>query len=321
MMEGKMGGSSKASPNSIYNSTRELLQSILLATQSLRSLPSNAYLSVKLMYFDDVTPDDYEPSGYVPSEYQDMVFPDGSFSLGLGSVSTNRHGVQLSVNAVQDGKESSSFINNNYVNSATESDTGSAQPIVDQNVAEESDILCSCESFTHDDLMLKCEYCSNLQHGACYRIVSSNNIPKVHCCLLCHLDAPSERTCTDKKLVKMSSKPSLALTCIFRRVLVMLMHNDIVYSRYFVEVMGVDEDTNQGIITKLVNENVVVLENDAYKVNKEALMKFALPRYMGIKGMSYDGASTSVVKRKSEPTNVKSKKRKVSDIEATHQTE
>merc|ERR1711915_828077 len=176
------------------------------------------------------------------------------------------------------------------------------------------------------ELMLKCDYCSKLQHCACYRIVSGINIPKVHCCLLCHLDAPSERTCTDKKLVKMSSKPSLAITCIFRRVLVMLIHRDIVSSLFFVEATGVDEDTIQGIFTKLVNENVVsFVENNAYKVNKEVLEKFALPKYMGIKesqtqidNSSFYGASTSVVKRKSEPTNVNIKKTKVSDTEATH---
>ena len=197
----------KASPNSIYNSTRELLQSILISTQSFRSLPSEVCLSVKLKYFDDVTPNDYEPRGFVPAEYHEMVFPDGSFPVGLGSVSTNHHGFQLSVTAVQDGKESTSFVNDNYLNSATESDSGYVQPIIEQNVvAQDSAILCSCESFTHDELMLKCDYCSKLQHGACYRIVSSNKIPKIHCCLMCYLDAPFEKTCTDKKLVKMSQK-------------------------------------------------------------------------------------------------------------------
>jgi len=333
MVEGQGGENSKASPDSIYNSTRELLQSILISTQSLRSLPTNICLSVKLKYFDDVTPNDYEPRGFVPAEYHDMAFPDGSFPVELGSVATKYHGVQLSVNAIQDGKESSSFVNNNYLHSATESDSGSAQPIVAQNiVAQESSILCSCESFTHDKLMLKCDYCFKLQHGACYRIVSSNKIPKLHCCLLCHLDTPLEKTCTDRKLVKMSSKPSLALTCIFRRVLAMLMHSDILESRCFVEAMGVDEDTNRGIFEKLVSENVVIVEKDAYMVNKEVLVKFALPKYMAIKesspqgndmmvdkadAKSFDGAVSSVVKRKAESTKVKNKKRKVSDTEVT----
>ena len=337
MVEGQGGENCKASSESIYNSTRELLQSILMATQSLKSIPNNAYLSLKLMYFDDVTPDDYEPSGFVPAEYQDLVLPDGSFPVGLGSVSTNHHGFQLSVTAVQDGKESTSFVNDNYLNSATESDSGSGQPIIDKNiVAEESVILCSCESSTHDELMLKCDYCSKLQHGACYRIVSGNKIPKVHCCLLCHLNAPSERTCTDIKLVKMSSKPALAITCIFRRVLAMLMQRDILYSWCIVEAVGVDEDTSQGIVTKLVNERVVFVEKDFFKVNKEVLEKFALPKYMGIKesqphrkgvvitktdNMSVDGASRSVVKRKTEASKVESKKTKVSNIEATHQME
>jgi len=337
MVEGQGGENSKASPNSIYNSTRELLQSILISTQSLRSLPENVCLSVKLKYFDDVTPDDYEPRGFVPAEYYDMVLPDGSFPVGLGSVSTNHHGVQLSVRAVQDGKENTSFVNNNYLYSATESDSGSAQPIIDQDVvAQESAILCSCQSFTHDELMLKCDYCSKLQHSACYRIVSSNKIPKVHCCLPCHLDAPFEKTCTDRKLVKMSTKPSLALTCIFRRVLAMLMHRDILDSHCFAEAMGVDEETNQGIFKKLVNENVVIVEKDAYKVNKEVLVKFALPKYMAIKESSpygngivvdkadnknFDGASGTVVKRKAELTKVKSMKRKVSETLATLQSE
>ena len=106
----------------------------------------------------------------------------------------------------------------------------------------------------------------------------------------------------------------------------MLMRSDILNSRYFVEAMGVDEDTNRGIFEKLVNENVLIVEKDAYKVNKDVLVKFVLPKYMGIKessphgnSMVIDGAAGSVVKRKADPTKVKSKKRKVSDSAATLQ--
>ena len=54
--------------------------------------------------------------------------------------------------------------------------------------------------------MLECFYCSYLQHGACYRIISVDNNPTTHCCVTCSMEQCV--SCTDAKLVKMSSNPA-----------------------------------------------------------------------------------------------------------------
>merc|ERR1711970_55410 len=70
---------------------------------------------------------------------------------------------------------------------------------------------------THPDLiMLDCHYCSFQQHASCYRILSVEDVPNQHCCVTCSKEYGVK--CTDSKLVKMSSNPGIAGTCLFRRM-------------------------------------------------------------------------------------------------------
>ena len=48
----------------IQNSTRDLLQAVLVMTEGLDPLPDTAFLSMRLEYYDDVTPADYELPGH-----------------------------------------------------------------------------------------------------------------------------------------------------------------------------------------------------------------------------------------------------------------
>ena len=87
--------------NSVYKSTRHLLKQIISLTQSLRPLPSTAFLSMKLLYYDDVTPEDYEPPGYGPAVNVDAETPLGRFDTVAGEVSTRHHTIHLRVQARQ----------------------------------------------------------------------------------------------------------------------------------------------------------------------------------------------------------------------------
>ena len=37
-------------------------------------------------------------------------------------------------------------------------------------------VVCPCRTDTRDELMFVCKYCLKLQHGACYRVVNSDDI-------------------------------------------------------------------------------------------------------------------------------------------------
>ena len=78
----------------IQNSTRDLLQAVLVMTEGLDPLPDTAFLSMRLEYYDDVTPADYEPAGFQATELELQL---GGQSLRAGRVTTAHHGVRIKV--------------------------------------------------------------------------------------------------------------------------------------------------------------------------------------------------------------------------------
>ena len=88
--------------DSVYKSTQEMLRSIINLTQGLGPLPSTAFVSMKLLYYDDVTPEDYEPAGFRPaSDVSRDNKPSRNINIGVGEVCTGHHTVKLRVQARQ----------------------------------------------------------------------------------------------------------------------------------------------------------------------------------------------------------------------------
>jgi len=274
-------------PDTIYKSTQALLRSIITITQGLSPLPTSAYLSMKLTYYDDVTPEDYEPAGFGPAEHQDVQFPLGSLHLGAGDVTTSHHSVKLRVDAMQvdHSVEQPIMVTNTY--SATESDSepranGDAGDTLPTPVT--TTISCTCLNTTQDLLMLTCHYCSQQQHAACYRLTKLSMLPAVHCCVDCSKEGQGDRVCTDKKLVKMSAKPAVVLTCIFRRALVALLEMEKVGVDFFVEKFGLSSEIAEGIVAKLEKEGSILKSDEGgFRVDKRTLEMVAFPKYLGVK--------------------------------------
>ena len=100
--------------------TQALLREILVVTQSLEKLPEEAYLAIKLTYYDQVTPMDYEPEGFKADTTEEIAMPEGVYTVRLGKVSTAHHGLKVRVDARQ-GAGASGYVNNTYHASDTES--------------------------------------------------------------------------------------------------------------------------------------------------------------------------------------------------------
>merc|ERR1712142_363585 len=216
--------------------------------------------------------------------------------------------------------------------SVRESNSEETESVPDDQISEQGSeasslVVCPCGTDTRDELMLVCKFCLKLQHGACYRVVDSEDVPLEHCCISCYLHDPSKRICTDKKVVKMSSRPSFGITCIFRRVLVLLMTNNSMTLDSAAEYLGVDVSTVEGLSKKLVSENIVREGSNGYEVVREVLEDVALPKYLGTKKRRIDVVDNAVVekegsnlgnsrkdgvKRKAESVNRQQKKSKVS---------
>ncbi|NXA11697.1 HORM2 protein, partial [Sapayoa aenigma] len=80
--------------------SRLLLRKLYLLMQNLGPLPSDITLTMKLLYYNDVTPKDYQPPGFKEdSSPGDLLFDGDPVSLRVGSVSTDFHLMKVKVTA------------------------------------------------------------------------------------------------------------------------------------------------------------------------------------------------------------------------------
>jgi meiosis-specific protein HOP1 len=281
-------------------STQSLLRRVLVLTQGLTPLPASAHVSMKLTYFDEVTPTDYEPTGFVPTKLVMPRLPVGVQSLDSGEVTTSHHTVGLRVQTVS--CEVGSNTENPTVVSQQESQPGEerrmevvqssqvSQPRSQDMEAESASLLdpsltvsCTCGNKNPDLLMLVCRFCSRAQHAACYRILEEAKLPVKHCCVQCSQEEEG-RVCTDPKLVKMSAKPAMALTCLYRRVLAVLNVTQQISLLSLTEHLGITEEFAEQFIDRLLTENILTpTTGHLFDVNRQVLQQQALRKYLGIK--------------------------------------
>jgi len=87
--------SSASTASETKKATLSLLRSLSVLIQTLRPLPDDVRVTIKLYYYDDVTPVDYEPPGFKPAE-TDVICVEGSpTKFRFPSVSTSFHTLQL----------------------------------------------------------------------------------------------------------------------------------------------------------------------------------------------------------------------------------
>jgi len=261
----------------LMDTTRSLLRNLVVITQGLKPLPGSAYLSMKLSYYDDVTPMDYEPDGFGPSTLPEKPMPHGSFGASIGQVGTSFHSIKLKVDAAGQSEAEEAVVNNNYV-------TAESQSQSQKTSASSLSILCICrQNDVEDDIMLTCQHCNTRQHGACYRITSKEMTPSSHFCVPCSND--DSRPCTDPKLVKMSERGNVATTCLFRRVLVVLREWNTFFLDDLRSKFNLEKEMAGGLCDKLVKEEILEFdeEEEMYKVSKVMLETVGFRRYLGVK--------------------------------------
>uniref|UniRef100_A0A665VKP0 Zebrafish testis-expressed 38 n=1 Tax=Echeneis naucrates TaxID=173247 RepID=A0A665VKP0_ECHNA len=76
-----------------------LIRKLFLLMQNLDSLPSNVYLTMKLFYYDDITPADYQPPGFKEGECDHMWFEGIAVNFKMGEVQTAFHSFRVRVSA------------------------------------------------------------------------------------------------------------------------------------------------------------------------------------------------------------------------------
>ena len=94
--------------------TQALLRQIAMVTQGLGKLPEEAYLAVKLTYYDDITPVDYEPKGFGADHTTEEPMPSGAYRISLGKVETGFHAIRVKMDSRQQGS-GESYVNDTFL--------------------------------------------------------------------------------------------------------------------------------------------------------------------------------------------------------------
>ncbi|XP_033124393.1 HORMA domain-containing protein 1-like [Anneissia japonica] len=83
--------------------TIRLLRTIIVLTQSLKSLPDDVMMTMKLFFYDDVTPSEYQPPGFQAGSADAFRFEEEPINIRVGDVATSFHTVKLRIKT--DGKQ------------------------------------------------------------------------------------------------------------------------------------------------------------------------------------------------------------------------
>nr|XP_041575327.1 HORMA domain-containing protein 2 isoform X1 [Taeniopygia guttata]XP_041575328.1 HORMA domain-containing protein 2 isoform X1 [Taeniopygia guttata]XP_041575329.1 HORMA domain-containing protein 2 isoform X1 [Taeniopygia guttata] len=82
----------------VKQASRLLLRTLYLLMQDLGPLPNDITLSMKLLYYNHVTPKDYQPPGFKEDgSTGDLLFAGDPINLKVGSVSTDFHLMKVRV--------------------------------------------------------------------------------------------------------------------------------------------------------------------------------------------------------------------------------
>ncbi|KAM6365409.1 HORMA domain-containing protein 1 isoform 2-T2 [Pluvialis apricaria] len=74
-----------------------LIRKIYVLMQNLSPLPNDVCLTMKLFYYDEVTPSDYQPPGFKEGECDGMIFEGEPMYLNVGEVPTPFHMLKVKV--------------------------------------------------------------------------------------------------------------------------------------------------------------------------------------------------------------------------------
>ncbi|KAK2901330.1 hypothetical protein QQF64_014466 [Cirrhinus molitorella] len=78
-----------------------LIRKLFLLMQNLESLPTGVYLTMKLFYYDDVTPPEYEPPGFKAGVNDSLWFEGTAVHFRVGDIQSRFHNMKLRVTAAQ----------------------------------------------------------------------------------------------------------------------------------------------------------------------------------------------------------------------------
>ncbi|CAC5361339.1 HORMA domain-containing protein 1,HORMA domain-containing protein 2 [Mytilus coruscus] len=295
--------SSAYSASETKKATIRLLRTIVVLTQTLKSLPDDVMMTMKLLYFDDLTPGDYEPPGFKAAQTDSFQFEEEPMNIKVGDVTTfemkdedvdgNKEETTepeiTSVNVQDDimDDETQKLKTHNMTKQRIDKSTeavvpsespeipGSDEMAVDTTGSQRSQeseipdlgVRCPCGVNEDDGLMILCAVCKYWQHGICFLIKDEDEAPQAHFCDVCsEIDSPDKQP-TDPYLCGLSSI-AVQATCLWRRTLTAVPELSRVLAPNLAKRLGVEVSVAQGLMNRLEKEGFIKSSGKNKKLGK-----------------------------------------------------
>ncbi|XP_072500820.1 HORMA domain-containing protein 1 isoform X1 [Notamacropus eugenii] len=100
------GNSSNLSSSDTKKASILLIRKIYILMQNLGPLPNDVCLTMKLFYYDEVTPPDYQPPGFKEGDCEGVIFDGEPMYLNVGEVPTPFHTLKVKVTTEKERMES-----------------------------------------------------------------------------------------------------------------------------------------------------------------------------------------------------------------------
>ncbi|KAM5129358.1 HORMA domain-containing protein 1 [Mantella aurantiaca] len=99
-------GSSISASSDVKKTSVMLIRKLYMLMQNMGPLPNDVCLTMKLLYYDEVTPADYQPPGFKEGSSDGFVFEGDPIYLGVGDVATPFHTMKVRVTTEKERMES-----------------------------------------------------------------------------------------------------------------------------------------------------------------------------------------------------------------------
>ncbi|XP_065652790.1 HORMA domain-containing protein 1 isoform X1 [Hydra vulgaris] len=262
--------------------TIRLLRTIVLLSQTLSPLPDDVMMTMKLLYYDDVTPEDYNPPGFKDCSLDNFNFKDEPMNIKVGDVSTQYHSFKLRIKTshhdlqvadendtvvpepeeqYEDGNKTSLYLDTNDDEKppnavhqlSTRQSTPASSLVQDENIVQE--VKCPCGVNEDDGLMILCASCNTWQHATCFAILKPDEAPDTHYCVDCSKN--NGFNCTDQRLKDIDQVSSLKAVCLWRRTLVASLETTRILAPNLSKRLGVPIAMATSLLKRLEDEGFV----------------------------------------------------------------
>ncbi|GFU50030.1 HORMA domain-containing protein 1 [Nephila pilipes] len=282
-----------------------MLKNISAVNDILGEMPKNAYLSLKLLYYDDVTPKDYEPPGFEPSTQAKFSFPTKTMNIALGKIDTEIHGYRcllkttlskqlqlhntsedpLLLPASQTSTNAEEIIHGDISKDELFGSQQSTQGSLNnsklfENIKTVTALRCPCKSkLARDEDIIICVSCERLQHKICYGILEPDDIPEIFYCVDCIIYATDGNSLWD--MVYTYEGKDRQEFCATRKALALCLELKTIRASNLEKLLGYDKAMANIVIEKLDFEGFIkqIPGTEKYQVERLNISSYGLQNY------------------------------------------